>query len=216
MTHQAKNLTPDLMIQAYAAGIFPMAEARNDPQVHWVDPQERGIIPLSGFHISRSLKRRLLRLDYRIMVNQDFVGVVEACANRDETWINETIFALYRQLNRLGLAHSLEVWRESRLVGGIYGVALGGAFFGESMFSHMTDGSKIALAYLVDHLRRTGFRLFDTQFVTPHLASLGCIGISRDAYHARLREALKDDANFLSLPVEESPHDMIQRSTQTS
>ncbi len=150
------------------------------------------------------------------MVNQDFVGVVEACANRDETWINETIFALYRQLNRLGLAHSLEVWRESRLVGGIYGVALGGAFFGESMFSHMTDGSKIALAYLVDHLRRTGFRLFDTQFVTPHLASLGCIGISRDAYHARLREALKDDANFLSLPVEESPHDMIQRSTQTS
>ncbi len=193
-----------------------MAESRDAPQVYWVDPEDRGIIPLSGFHMSRSLKRRLRRLDYSIAVNRDFAGVVKACADRDETWINDTIFALYRQLHRLRLAHSVEVWRENRLAGGVYGVALGGAFFGESMFSRMTDGSKIALAYLVDHLRRSEFRLFDTQFVTPHLESLGAIGISRDAYLQRLRNALRADVSFLSLPVETDPYELIQRSTQTS
>lgn len=193
-----------------------MAESRDARQVYWVDPEDRGIIPLSGFHISRSLKRRLRRLDYSIAINQDFAGVVKACADRDETWINDTIFALYRQLHRLRRAHSVEVWRENRLAGGVYGVALGGAFFGESMFSRMTDGSKIALAYLVDHLRRSEFRLFDTQFVTPHLESLGAIGISRDAYHQRLRDALRADVSFLSLPIETDPYDLIQRSTQTS
>ena len=213
---RGQNLTAGLLLRAYASGVFPMAESRDARQVYWVDPEDRGIIPLSGFHISRSLKRRLRRLDYSIAINQDFAGVVKACADRDETWINDTIFALYRQLHRLRRAHSVEVWRENRLAGGVYGVALGGAFFGESMFSRMTDGSKIALAYLVDHLRRSEFRLFDTQFVTPHLESLGAIGISRDAYHQRLRDALRADVSFLSLPIETDPYDLIQRSTQTS
>jgi len=216
VTIPADDLTAEILLRAYASGVFPMAEGRDDPRVFWVDPRKRGILPLAGFHMSRSLKRRLRRLDYRIEVNTDFAGVVGACASRGETWINDTIFALYGQLHRLGLAHSLEVWRENRLAGGVYGVALGSAFFGESMFSRITDGSKIALAYLVDHLRRTGFRLFDTQFVTPHLESLGCIGISRDAYRTRLRNALRGDARFLSLPVEADPHEVIQRNTQTS
>jgi len=211
-----RSVTVGLMLRAYAAGVFPMATSRDDPWVHWVDPQERGIIPLSGFHISRSLGRRLRRLDYRIVVNGDFEGVVDACADREETWINDRILTLYRQMHRRGHAHSLEVWREGQLAGGVYGVTLGGAFFGESMFSRVTDGSKIALAYLVDHLRRTGFRLFDTQFVTPHLASLGCIGISRAAYHALLRDALRNNASFLSRPVEVDPYEIIQRNTQTS
>ncbi|MCY4241190.1 MAG: leucyl/phenylalanyl-tRNA--protein transferase [Rhodobacter sp.] len=211
-----KGVTVGHMLRAYAAGVFPMATSREDPRVHWVDPQERGIIPLSGFHISRSLGRRLRRLDYRIVVNGDFEGVVNACADREETWINDRILTLYRQLHRRGHAHSLEVWRESQLAGGVYGITLGRAFFGESMFSRVTDGSKIALAYLVDHLRRTGFRLFDTQFVTPHLASLGCIGIPRNAYHALLRDSLRDNANFLSLPVELDPYGIIHRNTHTS
>ncbi len=216
VTLQTGDLTAGRLLQAYASGLFPMAEARDDPRIFWVYPQERGIIPLPGFHMSRSLRRRLRRLDYRIEVNRDFKAVVQACADREETWINDTIFSLYRQLHSLGLAHSLEVWKDDRLEGGVYGVALGGAFFGESMFSHITDGSKIALAYLVDHLRRTGFRLFDTQFVTPHLASLGCVGISCDAYQLRLRKALRHHACFLSLPVESDPHEVIQRNTQTS
>ncbi len=210
------SVTVGLMLKAYAAGVFPMATSRDDPWIHWVDPQERGIIPLSGFHISRSLRRRLRKLDYRIAVNGDFEGVVDACADREETWINDRILTLYLQMHRRGHAHSIEVWRESQLAGGVYGITLGGAFFGESMFSRVTDGSKIALAYLVDHLRRTGFRLFDTQFVTSHLASLGCIGISRDAYHALLRDALRGNANFLSQPVEIDPYELIQRNTQTS
>lgn len=215
-TFPIQDLTAETLLRAYASGIFPMAEARDDPRIFWVDPQKRGILPLSGFHMSGSLKRRLRRLDYRIRVNGDFAAVVEACADREETWINGPISNLYHQLYGLGFAHSFEVWRERRLAGGVYGVALGGAFFGESMFSRITDGSKIALAYLVDHLRRTGFRLFDIQFLTPHLASLGGIGISRDAYKARLREALQDDVHLLSMPVESNPHEIIQRNTQIS
>ncbi|MFY8145674.1 MAG: leucyl/phenylalanyl-tRNA--protein transferase, partial [Rhodobacter sp.] len=166
-------ITPDILLRAYAAGIFPMAERRDDPSIHWIDPKRRGIIPLNRFHISRSLRRRLLHSDYAIRTDSDFSGVVQGCAGRDETWINDDIFSLYLALHRAGYAHSLEVWDADALIGGVYGVALGAAFFGESMFSRRRDASKVALAWLVDRLRAGGFTLFDTQFLTAHLASLG-------------------------------------------
>lgn len=173
-------LTPAILLQAYAAGVFPMSESRDDPQVFWVDPHLRGIMPLDQFHISRSLAKRIRQSPFHITLNRDFAGVVRGCANRPETWINGTIFDLYTQLHQLGHAHSIEVWDGSALVGGVYGVTLGAAFFGESMFSTRTDTSKMALAYLVDHLQRCGFSLFDTQFITTHLASLGAVEIARN------------------------------------
>ncbi len=210
------RLDAALLLRGYASGIFPMAEARDDPRVFWVDPRRRGIMPLDGFRISRSLRRRLRRQDYQIALNQDFAGVVTACADRDETWINSTIFDLYLQLHAAGTAHSLEVRQDGALVGGVYGVTLGAVFFGESMFSRITNASKIALAFLVDHLRQTGFALFDTQFLTQHLASLGGIEIPRNAYHARLRRALQQTADFTSLPPAANAQEVLQRSTQTS
>lgn len=190
------HLTPDHLLMAYAQGIFPMAESRDDSAVHWVDPRLRGVIPLDGFHISRSLARRIRRWPHSVTVNRDFMGVVHACADRPETWINATILDLYAQLHLNNHAHSLEIWEENTLVGGVYGVVLGSAFFGESMFSRRTDASKIALAYLVHRLRAGGFTLFDTQFLTPHLASLGAVEITRAAYHHRLATALAQRASF--------------------
>jgi len=211
------TLTADVLLQAYAAGVFPMAESRDSDQVFWVDPDKRGVMPLDGFHISRSLARSLRRGDYIVEVNRDFAGVVRACAAREETWINATIFDLYLELHHAGLAHSLEVRdQDEGLIGGVYGVALGAAFFGESMFSRRTDASKIALAYLVDRLRQAGFTLFDTQFITPHLASLGGIEISRAAYRRQLRLALDQMADFRDGPPIPTPQDVLQRNTQTS
>ncbi|MFN3723642.1 MAG: leucyl/phenylalanyl-tRNA--protein transferase [Paracoccaceae bacterium] len=195
MTHQTE-ITPDLLLHAYAMGIFPMADSATDPKIHWVDPRRRGIFDLERFHISRSLHRALLRDDYRVTVDTDFSGVVAACADREETWINDAIFALYEALHRQGRAHSLEVWAGDTLIGGVYGVVLGSAFFGESMFSRRTDASKIALAWLVHRLRVGGFTLFDTQFLTPHLASLGAQEIPRADYHRRLARALGQQAQF--------------------
>ena len=189
-------LTPDILLRAYAAGIFPMAESRDDPQIHWVDPRRRGILPLDGFHISRSLRRRLLRSDWRIAADTAFAETVKACAARDETWINAPIFDTYLALHRMGFSHSIEVWEGDSLIGGVYGVALGGAFFGESMFSRRTDASKVALAHAVHRLRAGGFTLFDTQFLTPHLASLGGKEITRGEYHRRLALALESEARF--------------------
>ena len=210
-------LTPELLLQAYASGLFPMAEGRDSAEVFWVDPEARGVVPLDGFHISRSLARSLRRGDYTITLNRDFAGVLAACAARDETWINDMIFDLYLDLNQLGFAHSLEVRdADGALIGGVYGVTLGAAFFGESMFSRRRDASKIALAYLVDRLRRTGFRLFDTQFLTPHLASLGAVEISRGQYHRLLHDALQDPADFRADVQIPPPQDVIQRMTQTS
>ena len=166
------ELTPQLMLQAYAAGIFPMSESRDDPQVFWVDPNKRGVIPLDGFHISKSLRKQILTSPYEPRFNTDFSGVVAGCADREETWINDTIFAVYGALHTLKHAHSQEVYLNDQLVGGVYGVTIGSAFFGESMFSRAPNASKLALAYLVDRLRQTGFTLFDTQFLTPHLASM--------------------------------------------
>lgn len=195
-TTRRENLTPEDLLAAYATGIFPMAEARDDPDIRWVDPRQRGILPLDGFHTSRSLSRRMRSGAFRITVDTAFAEVVDACADRPETWISLRIQSLYLQLFRLGQAHSVEVWQENRLVGGVYGVTLGAAFFGESMFSHVADASKIALAHTVDRLRAGGFRLFDTQFPTPHLASLGGVEIPRAAYRQLLALALQGTAQF--------------------
>ncbi|NDW53521.1 leucyl/phenylalanyl-tRNA--protein transferase [Aliiroseovarius sp. PrR006] len=196
-------------------GVFPMAEGRDDPEVFWVDPKLRGIFPLDGFHISRSLARTIQRSPFQVTLNRDFAGTVAGCADRDETWINDTIFALYEQLHKMGHAHSLELWEGDALIGGVYGVTLGGAFFGESMFSRRRDASKIALAYLVAHLRACGFTLFDTQFLTPHLASLGAVEIPRAEYHQLLRHALEVQADLTGRPLPDA-YSVVQRSTQTS
>ncbi|NCW69172.1 MAG: leucyl/phenylalanyl-tRNA--protein transferase, partial [Marivivens sp.] len=157
MRDEAPALTPELLLNAYASGVFPMSESRDDPEVFWVDPRFRGIIPIDGFHISRSLAKRMQRGGFRVSFDTAFVQVVEGCADRDETWISDTIFALYTALYEAGFAHSVEVWEGDSLIGGSYGVALGGAYFGESMFSRRTDASKIALAWLIDRLRLDGF-----------------------------------------------------------
>lgn len=195
------RLTAEHLLRGYAMGIFPMAQSRDDPEVHWVDPRRRGVLPLDGFHISRSLARRIRRGGYEATADTAFAEVLRACADRDETWINPVIFGLYMDLHRAGFAHAQEIWRGGRLVGGVYGVVLGRAFFGESMFSAETDGSKLALAHLVARLRAGGFVLFDTQFLTPHLASLGGIEISRADYHRRLADALKGQADWSPAPL---------------
>ena len=203
-------------MHAYSSGVFPMAEHQEDPEIFWVDPKRRGVFPLDQFHISRSLARRIRRGGFQITVNRDFPAVVDACADRAETWINEEIRTRYIELHGMEHAHSLEVWHEDRLTGGVYGVTLGGAFFGESMFSRQTDASKIALAFLVDHLKTCGFQLFDTQFLTPHLASLGATEISRSEYRTQLEKALwLNPDKFGTLPVP-TDQELLQRSTQTS
>ena len=199
---QAGRLTPELLLRAYAAGVFPMSEAQDDPRVFWVDPERRGILPLDGFHLSRSLRKTILKAPFHITLDMDFEGVVRGCAAREETWINDAIFRGYFALHRLGYAHSIEVWDGDDLVGGVYGVALGRAFFGESMFSRTTNASKVALATLVAHLRQTGFVLFDTQFTTEHLVSLGAVEVPRAEYHAMLDAALAQGvAEILSRPL---------------
>ena len=215
MRDDPAHLTPDLLLMAYASGIFPMSEGRDDPEIFWVDPRQRGIIPLDRFHISRSLGRRIRQEPYKITFDKDFVGVVDGCADRSETWINAPIRALYLALFDRGLAHSVEVWEEEALVGGVYGVALAGAFFGESMFSRRTDASKIALAYLVTRLKRAGFVLFDTQFLTDHLKTLGAEEIPRAEYRRRLSEALVVKADFSAAP-EPTAQDVMQLSIHTS
>ena len=209
------DLTPELLLHGYSIGIFPMAEHRDDPEIFWVDPRRRGVFPLDGFHISRSLARAMRRTRFTITTNTAFNDVVTGCADRADTWINAQIFSLYAQLHALGHAHALEVWEDDMLVGGVYGVTLGRAFFGESMFSRRDNASKIALACLVDRLNRGGFTLFDTQFLTPHLASLGAQEITRAAYHARLEMALMKTADFTA-PAAASPQEVVQRMTQMS
>ena len=187
-----EGLTPELLLQAYAAGIFPMAETRDADEVFWVDPRRRGVMPLDGFHLSRSLARRIRTGAFEITVNRDFESVIDACADRDETWINGTIRHLCLALHGAGDAHSLEVWQDSELAGGV------------------------ALAYLVDRLRSQGFTLFDTQFLTPHLARLGAIEIPREDYRAQLREALGARAVFPGSVPFPDPQELVQRMTQTS
>jgi len=213
---QTVEITPALLLRAYAAGVFPMAESADAQEIFWVDPRKRGILPLPGFHLSRSLKKRILRGDFRVRVDRAFDEVVDGCADRDETWISLPIRGLYSDLHRMGHAHSIEVWQGDELIGGLYGVRLQSAFFGESMFSTARDGSKIALAYLVARLRHGEFTLLDTQFTTPHLESLGARTVPRAHYHQLLDRALSRPADFYSLPEEASGAEVVQLITQTS
>lgn len=210
------ELTPELLLRAYCSGVFPMAESAQDTSVFWVDPEQRGIIPLDGFHVSKSLRKRLLSGNYQFSVNTCFELVLDACANRDETWINPTIRTQYNELHRLGFAHSIEVWMDDELIGGLYGVCIAGAFFGESMFSHRTDGSKLALIALIARIKSGNFQLLDTQFINDHLLTMGGIEIPRSAFHEMLEEALHVDADFWKLPADVSPYELWQLSTQTS
>lgn len=216
MADESAKITPGLLLQAYAAGVFPMAESREADEIHWVDPRRRGIFPIDGFHISRSLRRRILSGAFTVTTDRAFDAVIDGCAGREETWINAEIRSLYLALFEMGHAHSVEVWRGEDLVGGVYGVTLGAAFFGESMFSRATDASKVALAYLICRLRQGGFTLLDTQFLTPHLASLGAVEITRQDYHRRLSKALGTLADFDAQGPVPPPHFVVQCNSQTS
>ncbi len=209
------TLTPDLLLHAYSVGVFPMAESRDDPEVFWVDPKRRGVFPIGGFRLSRSLAKTIRKGDYEVRVNHDFAAVVDGCADREETWINPEIRDRYIDLHEQGHAHSVEIYHDGDLSGGVYGVSLAGAFFGESMFSRRRDASKIALAYLLDRLEISGFTLCDTQFLTAHLASLGAVEISRASYRRQLASALEVEADFTAAAVP-SPQALVQRMTQIS
>ena len=215
-----RGFGPQELLNCYARGVFPMAEGRDDPRIYLLDPDERGIIPLDEFHASRSLRKAVRQDLYRVTVNQAFAAVVEGCAKpapgREETWINEAIIRLYSSLHEAGYAHSVECWSGADLVGGLYGVSLGAAFFGESMFSLRRDASKIALVHLIARLRAGGYSLLDTQFTTEHLKSLGAITIPRSAYRERLADALIFEADFHALPGNVSGRQALQSITQTS
>jgi leucyl/phenylalanyl-tRNA--protein transferase len=203
-TTQSFEITPQVLLRAYSIGMFPMADSADDPTIFWVDPEERGIFPLDGLIVSRSLAK-LVRSDrYEVRVDHDFDAVIEGCAgggaDRPKTWINERIRKLYRDLFHKGFVHTVEAWRDGQLVGGLYGVQMGGTFFGESMFHTARDASKVALVHLVARLRTAGASLLDTQFVTPHLQSLGAVEIPRAEYHRRLDEALGCAADFYVWP----------------
>ena len=210
------DVTPQLLLRAYAAGVFPMADAAEADEVLWIDPELRGLIPLDRFRISKSLRRRVLRGAYQITVDQDFEAVIDGCRNRRTTWINSEIRRLYIALHRMGYAHSIEARRDDDLVGGLYGVRLGGAFFGESMFSRAADASKTALVHLIARLNAGGFTLLDTQFVTDHLAQFGAEAMSRARYRELLASALEVDADFDAMDPEATPQDIVQLSTQRS
>ena len=215
------ELTPELVLRAYAAGVFPMADSASAEDLYWVDPRKRGIMPLNGFHLSRSLRKRLMRFDYRVRLDTAFEDVVDGCADRPETWINPVIRDLFTRLHHMRHAHSIEVWQPNpgggeRLIGGLYGLRLGAAFFGESMFSAERDGSKIALAWLVARLRAGGFTLLDTQFTTPHLENLGARSVPRAHYHELLDRALSRRGDLYSLAADCSPGEVVHLITHKS
>lgn len=209
------DLTPALLLNAYAQGVFPMAESADDPGLHWFDPPQRGILPVGDIHASRSLCRDLRRGAWEAHLNRDFDAVVTACADREPTWINAPLFALYHELHIAGYAHSIEVLRDGKFAGGIFGITLGAAFIGESMVSGQTNGSKMALLWASSHLARCGFTLFDTQFLTPHLRSMGGTEIPREAYRKRLKDALQIDADFTAAALPGADQ-LWQEMTQTS
>lgn len=199
-TATSQILSPELVLRAYASGAFPMSESADDPEIFWVRPEQRGIIPLDQFHISRSLQKTINRATFEVRLNTAFEQVIEGCANRldpdADTWINPTIRDAYIKLHYTGYCHSVEAWQQDRLVGGLYGVSLGAAFFGESMFSHVTDASKVCLVHLVNHLRVHGFKLLDTQFTTEHLKSFGAIEVPAEQYETMLLSAIMLPAQF--------------------
>jgi leucyl/phenylalanyl-tRNA--protein transferase len=202
-------VTPDILLRAYAAGIFPMAERADDPGLHWIEPKQRGVIPLDGFHLSARLARLVRQNEYTIDADRDFDAVIAACAAprgaERETWINAPIRRLYRELFASGFCHTIEVRRGDSLVGGLYGVSIGAAFFGESMFHRERDCSKLALVHLVARLKAGGYRLLDTQFVTDHLRQFGAIEIPRARYRQLLEQAIRQPADFSVWPKEQTP-----------
>ncbi len=204
MSARPFSLTADLLLRAYRLGLFPMAESRGSRTLHWLDPENRGVLPLRGFHMPRSLARTLRRGKFQVTADTAFGETIAACAqarpNRPETWINREIERLFVELHALGFAHSLETWMDGRLAGGLYGACMGGAFFGESMFSIATDASKVALVHLVARLRLGGFALLDTQFITAHLSRFGAHEVPRAEYHRLLAEALEVPARFRAAP----------------
>jgi leucyl/phenylalanyl-tRNA---protein transferase len=204
MSRRTIEITADLMLRAYRHGLFPMAETRRSERLYWLDPERRGILPLERFHLSRRLARTVLSDAFTVTADEDFAGTIEGCASaapgREDTWINPPIERLFGELHRMGHAHSVECRQQGELVGGLYGVAIGGVFFGESMFSMARDASKVALVHLVARLRLGGFQLLDTQFVTAHLAQFGAHELPRDEYKARLASALEAPAQFMVAP----------------
>ncbi len=213
-------ITPEVLLNAYAAGIFPMAESADDQTLFWIDPEFRGILPLDGFHVPRRLKRTVRSSKFTIRIDTAFEDVVSGCADatpdRPSTWINLRIRQLYQQLFEMDRCHTVEVWRENELVGGLYGISLGGAFFGESMFSRETDASKVALVHLVARLRTGGFTLLDTQFITDHLRRFGVREIPREDYHRILGAALSVQADFRAFCRDDDPDYVLQSISQTS
>jgi leucyl/phenylalanyl-tRNA---protein transferase len=203
------EITPQVLLKAYTCGIFPMAESADDPALYWIEPQQRGILMLDEVHVPRRLARSIRQGAYEVRIDSDFEGVITGCAasrpGRRTTWINPKIRSLYGDLFQMGYCHTVEAWMGGELVGGLYGVALNGAFFGESMFSTARDASKIALAYLCARLCYGGFSLLDTQFVTDHLRQFGTIEIDRAEFHGRLEKALAHKADFLALPAYAPP-----------
>lgn len=203
---QRADITPDLLLRAYAAGIFPMAEDADDPSLFWVEPRQRGIFPLDALHVSRRLARTVRQDVFEVRVDGDFDAVISACAapdlagGRDRTWISARIRRLYGELFDLGHCHTVEAWRGGRLVGGLYGIRIGAAFFGESMFHRERDASKVAFVHLAARLRAGGFRLLDAQFVTDHLATLGAVEVERDDYRQLLADAVPAEANWAVWP----------------
>ena len=198
------EITPQVLLKAYSCGIFPMAESADDPALYWIEPQQRGLLPLDAVHVPRRLARSVRRELFDIRIDHDFAGIIRGCSasrsGRRSTWINARIRELYGELFQTGYCHTVEAWQGRRLVGGLYGVALGGAFFGESMFSRQTDASKVALLHLVARLIRGGFTLLDTQFVTDHLRQFGTVEIDRADFHVVLEQALEREGDFSALP----------------
>jgi leucyl/phenylalanyl-tRNA--protein transferase len=200
------EITPEVLLKAYACGIFPMAESADDPALYWIEPEQRGIIPLAGFHVPARLARTLRTTAFTVLVDHDFDAVIDGCAepkrDRSRTWINARIRRIYRALYEHGHCHTVEVYDGDNLVGGLYGVSLGGVFFGESMFHRARDASKIALVHLVARLKAGGYRLLDTQFVTDHLRTFGAFEVPKRRYHRLLEEALTGEADFAALALD--------------
>ncbi|TVR99848.1 MAG: leucyl/phenylalanyl-tRNA--protein transferase [Rhodospirillales bacterium] len=216
----SQRLTPELILRAYALGIFPMAQDRDDPVVHWVAPTMRGVLPIDTFHVPRRLARRIRSNTFTVCCDTAFERVIRACASprsgREETWINDAILKGFTDLHGLGFAHSVEVWRDADLVGGLYGVALGAAFFGESMFSTATDASKVALVHLIARLRLGGFRLLDIQFITDHLRQFGALEIPAPRYLDFLGDAVARPAAFPADDSAQLPAALDEVLTQSS
>ena len=217
---RAAAFTVDDLIACYQRGVFPMADAREDERIFLIDPDRRGVIPLAGFHVPRRLARTVRRDLFEVRIDSAFEAVIDSCAEsrpgRLETWINAPIQALYGELHARGLAHSIECWAEGAMVGGLYGVALGAAFFGESMFSLARDASKVALTHLVARLSAGGFQLLDTQFLTSHLAQFGAQDIPRAQYRKRLAQAIVAEADFFRMPAYADGESVLQAISQAS